>query len=170
MVLHLSRDWHGLNIARRGGFTLIEVMVALVVLGTAVFVLLDAHYVALRLFATAEDEVDFRQLLEEAVARAELGVFDQTYSGGEVFGARYPDYKWSYDAAPMGEPGADGQDGGLYEVTVTVTGPDQNRSMTFYVYDTALLQDGPEGLSKDSATKSSGSTGRSRADARSGAS
>jgi len=154
----------------RNGFTLVEVMAALGILGTAVFVLLDAHYVALRLFAAAEDEVDFRQLVEEAVSLAELGVYEQTYSGGDNFGARYPDYEWSYEAVPMSEQNTDIQTGGLYEVTATVTGPDETRSVMFYVYDTGLTDEGPEGLSKDGASKSSGSSrgGRSQSGARGG--
>ena len=45
--------------ASRGapGFTLIEILVALALLGVTAAVLLDAHYGAMRLFADTRDEV-----------------------------------------------------------------------------------------------------------------
>lgn len=167
-------------IARRGraGFTLIEVLTALAVLGTAVFVLMDAHYFALNLFTMTEEEVDFQQLFEEAVAQAELGVYSQLYTDSGDFGARYPGYTYQFEATPvssdysMMDPNEsasanslsdqDGTGPGLYEVSVSVNGPDsQSRSLTFYIYDTGLLDQGPEGLSQDNATRSTMSGSRS---------
>jgi prepilin-type N-terminal cleavage/methylation domain-containing protein len=150
---------------KRGGFTLVEVLAALAVLAIALFVLLDAHYNALRLNSTLNDEVINRELLETAVARAEVEVLLGNLGGGGEFGPRYPDHTWSFDAVrqagggagmaaggsniftPSGGAAAGGrtsnarnvdpyQDIKLYEVTVRVTGPDaEEQRMTFLTYN-----------------------------------
>ena len=58
----------------RSGFTLIEIMVALGILGTALIVLLNAHYAALHLCSDAQEEVIVRTLTERALAQGEIEV------------------------------------------------------------------------------------------------
>ena len=68
------------------GFTLVEVLVALAVLGGALFVLVNAHYTALHLHLMTQESVDERMLLESTVARAEMGVCQDELSGSGDFG------------------------------------------------------------------------------------
>lgn len=147
---------------KRAGFTLVEVLAALAVLAIALFVLLDAHFNALRLNSTLNDEVINRELLETAVARAEVEVLLGNLGGGGEFGPRYPDYTWSFEAVrqaggagmapgggnmftPSGSTGGRNsgsrnvdpyQDIKLYEVTVRVTGPEaEEQRMSFLTYN-----------------------------------
>ena len=142
---------------RTSGFSLIEVLAALAILGTAAFVLLDAHHTSLGLFMMTEEEVDMRLFIEEAVAQAELGVYDGAFSGSGDFGPRYPDYAWAYDAVLTGEEDVVE----LYEVTVTVTGPDDERSLFFLVYNTGLVDTLDGGLSDSNQRSSSRNTSAS---------
>lgn len=150
-----------------GGFSLMEVLAALAVLGGAVFVLLNAHFTALKLHEVMADEVNMRQLMEIAVAKAEVGVMSGMLSDGGDFGARYADYAWSYDAALAGSDEAIL----LYMVNASVTGPDDDRTLTFYVYDTGLgdqtEKDGKKDSKAGSSKQTSGSSGSSGTQARS---
>jgi prepilin-type N-terminal cleavage/methylation domain-containing protein len=127
------------SVRAAAGFTLIEVMVALAILGVSAMVLLDAHYNALRLHADTRDQVLAQQFLEEAVGQAEVQVMAGTLTGSGTFGKQYPDYSFSFSAQPFGAQ----QGIPLYEVVVTLTGlpsgSDKESSgdaaMTFYVYN-----------------------------------
>jgi prepilin-type N-terminal cleavage/methylation domain-containing protein len=113
------------------GFTLVEVLVALAILGIALFVLLDAHYGALRLLSNARDQDTMRSLLERAVAEAEIEVLAGNLSGSGDFGNRYPQYRYSFDAALADERLA------MYHVTVSFTAPENKTTqMNLLVYDT----------------------------------
>jgi prepilin-type N-terminal cleavage/methylation domain-containing protein len=115
------------------GFTLIEILVALVLLGMTAVVLLDAHYGSMRLFTDMRDEVLMQGFLERALGQAEVDVMTGTLTGTGTFGKRYPDYSYSYTAQLLGE--ADSVP--LYTVTASVTGPeDETQSMTVLVYST----------------------------------
>jgi len=107
-----------------GGFTLIEVVAALAILGTAIFVLLDSHYAALALQISTEEEIVQRHLVETTVARAEVGVLTGELSGSGDFGNRYPGYTWAYNASRVGEDDRVH----LYQLTVNVQGPDAEDS------------------------------------------
>jgi len=108
-------------------------MAALAILGTALFVLLDAHYNAMRLHDVTAEEVTLRQLVETTVAKAEVEVLTGNLSNSGDFGQRYPDYGWTFDAALLGEDELIP----LYTVNINITGPSEERSLTFYVYNTA---------------------------------
>ena len=126
---------------RRHGFTLVEVLAALSILGLALFVLLDAHYTSLKLHDQMTEEVVLRQLTETVVAKAEVGVLTEELSDAGDFGMRYPDYSWSYDAAQAGNDELIL----LYLVTATITGPSEDRTLEFYVYNTGLVEEAPSG-------------------------
>lgn len=126
---------------RRAGFTLIELMAALSILGLALFVLLDAHYTTLMLHDQMTEEVTLRQLTQTVVAKAEVGVLTEALSESGDFGERYPDYSWSYDAALAGNDELIL----LYLVTATITGPTEDRTLEFYVYNTGLMEEAPSG-------------------------
>jgi prepilin-type N-terminal cleavage/methylation domain-containing protein len=127
------------------GFTLVEIMVALGIITTALFVLLDAHYTALKLSDSMADEVNMRQFLESVASKAELGVMKAVYDDSGDFGKRYPDYTWSYSASQE----SDDETIMLYAVQINIKGPSDEREAKFYVYDTGV----PDG-------KGSGSDGK----------
>jgi prepilin-type N-terminal cleavage/methylation domain-containing protein len=122
--------------ANRGapGFTLIEILVALALLGVTAVVLLNAHYGAMRLFTDTRDEVLMQGFMERALGQAEVEVLTGSLTGTGTFGDRYPDYSYSYTAQLMGST----ETVPLYTVTVSVTGPEnETKSMTELVYNTS---------------------------------
>ena len=106
------------------GFTLIEVMIAMAVLGSALFVLLQAHHAALQAHNELRDEVILRNLTALAVGIAEVEVAGGNLADSEEFGDRYPDFDYSFDARPVGEGYP-----ALYDVLVKVKGPGVDREV-----------------------------------------
>jgi len=121
-------------IARCGGFTLLEILVAVAILGTALLVLLEAHYVGVRLGVYAQEEVTMNNLLQQAVAQAEVEVLAGNAAGSGEFGARLEGFSYSFEAQQIGED----ERVALFEVLVSVEGPEETRAMTLYVYDKAV--------------------------------
>lgn len=119
------------------GFTLIEIMAALAILGAAAFILLHGHLAALNLHGMMVEEVVMRQLTETVVSQAEAEVLIGNLNGSGDFGRRYPDYSWSYSATKAGE-----QEVLLYDVNVVVSGPFEERSISFFTYN---IGEEPEG-------------------------
>jgi prepilin-type N-terminal cleavage/methylation domain-containing protein len=120
--------------AATDGFTLFEVLAALAISGVAVFILLDAHHSALNLHRTVDEEITFRQLIETVIGRADLEIRAGHLQDSGDFGSRFPGYAWSYEAAPRGSDELIL----LYEVTATVTAPEEQRQLKFFVYDTGM--------------------------------
>jgi prepilin-type N-terminal cleavage/methylation domain-containing protein len=114
----------------RGGFTLIEVLVALGILGVAMFVLLDSHYSALRMQSATMDEIELRSLVELAVAEAEVGILTNNLVGEGDFGERYRQYRYKYETELQGEENVP-----LFRVTVTVTHEERgDTTLDFFVF------------------------------------
>lgn len=127
-----------MNRTRQAGFTLVEVMIALAVLGTAIFVLLETHYGALRAQDTLRDEVQMRNLMSQAIGLAELAVATAKLSDNQEFGRRYPGFSYAFEAQLVGESFP-----GLYDVLVRVEGPKETRERQIYLMtrdSQALLQ------------------------------
>ena len=118
------------------GFTLIEVMVAVAILGSSLLILLETHYAALRLFNEAREETLMQQFLERVMGEAEVEVLAGNLTGSGDFGKRYPEYTFSFEAMPAGED----QMIPLYDVTVTVDGPTDSRSMEMVVFSVETFQ------------------------------
>lgn len=122
----------------QAGFTLVEIMAAVAILGLSVFILLDAHYSALRLHEVTSADVTRRVLLESVVGKSEAGVLAGKLSDAGDFGGRYPDYGWSYEAAKA----AAFEEIPLYRVRVSVAGPEGNEALEFYVYNGSVPEEG----------------------------
>ena len=143
-----------MNTRRNAGFTLAEVLVALAILGSALFVLIGAHQSALRLQLESENVLEERQLLEGAVSRAEVAVMTGNLSASGEFGPRYPGYGWSFDAV---NTSSDGQVP-LYQVTARLHTPEGEKKLDFFYFNT-----GPPDQSTNKAELSGKSSVRSGA-------
>ena len=115
------------------GFTLIEIMVAIAIIGTSLMILLDAHYNAMILFANARDEALMQGFLERVLGQAEVDLLAGNLEGSGDFGERYPGYSFSYTAQPVDKE----QTVPLFEIVVNVQGPDEDRSMNLIVFNMA---------------------------------
>lgn len=108
------------------GFTLVEIMAALAILGLALFMLLQAHYAAMRLFGEVRNEALVRELVTKAVGMAELEIGTGKTSGSYEFGKRYPDYKFNFEVMSLSEEAP-----GLVRIHVVVEGPDLKQEASF---------------------------------------
>ena len=115
----------------RGGFTLLEVVVALAILGTGLVMLMETQFATLVMFDDAQTQVTERMLLEWAIGEAERDAMTGSDSGDGDFGNRYPDYSYSYSATQVSAE----EMPGLLEITVTVRGYDDSIEMVFFAYD-----------------------------------
>lgn len=115
----------------RSGFTLMEVLVALAILGTSLFVLVNAHFSAMNLIMDSAEVMDERMLLEGAAARAEIAVMMGNLAASGDFGAKFPGYGWSYQAQQVGVD----QAVPLYQVTATLSKPEGSASLDFFVFN-----------------------------------
>ena len=142
----------------RNGFTLIEVVVALAILGTGLVVLLEANFASLNLFADAQETATLQMLSQQAVGQAEIGIFTGEATGEGDFGAGYPEFRYQYSGELVNETDMPG----LFRVAVTVSGPgDLSEEIAFLTYDSTQVQDdsrdGGSGTAK-SKPKPSGKT------------
>jgi type II secretion system protein I len=103
----------------RQGFTLLEVVVALAILGSAMVVLLQTHWNALDAHDRQKSKVLMNGFVTEALNRAKLEIAAGNLTGGEEFGERWEGYSYQYEAQLVGE-----QWPNLYEVLVTIETPD----------------------------------------------
>ena len=118
------------------GFTLIEIVMALAVLGVGLFVLLEAHFASLNLYADAEEAATMDLLVTQAVGIAEFEVLAGDQSGNDDFGHRFEGYKYTYTATLSDSV----ETPGLFDVRVTITGPEETREVDFLVYDGTQIE------------------------------
>lgn len=123
---------------RRGGFTLIEIVVALAILGTGLIVLLESHYGTMNLFVTAQDEANAEFVVGQALATAETEVLSGNLSGDGELGPALEGFSYSFKAEMQDEV----ETPGLYEVTVTISGPNLDRTVNYLVYNGAQVDVG----------------------------
>jgi len=106
-------------ISTRAGFTLLEVVVALAILGSAMFILLQTHLNALNAHERQQSKVFINHLMTQSLGRAELEIAAGTLNGSDDFGDRWEGYAYEFDAEYFGESYPN-----LYEITVRITTPD----------------------------------------------
>jgi general secretion pathway protein I len=112
---------------RRRGFTLLEVLVAVVVLGIALTALLSTQAGGVRLRSQAEAITTATFLLQERMAQQELDdYFPEPGTRDGDFGSAYPGYRWEVTVSQVPVPGAEGQDL-LREVRLAVLWRDGRR-------------------------------------------
>jgi prepilin-type N-terminal cleavage/methylation domain-containing protein len=144
------------RVSRAEGFTLFEIMVALAILGGSMFILLDAHYRAMRLHNSTLEEVVAADLMLTALGQAELETLSGMKGDEGDFGKRFPGYSYVYDAQMDTE-----NDPGFWTVTVTLKAPDGERQMTMAFYDVLRGQTpGAGGLQGQFGQQGLGSTAR----------
>lgn len=113
------------------GFTLLEIVVALGILATAMVILVESHYGSLQIFDSAQDTAILDSFMEHAIGAAEPEVLAGTLQGDGDFGRRYPGYTYSFSAEAVNEE----QSPGLFEVTVTVRGLQSTRETKFLTFE-----------------------------------
>ncbi len=113
------------------GFTLIEIVAALAVLGVALLVLLQTHFASLNLFIDVEDQALMDVFVAQAVGIAEFEILAGDESGDGDFGENFEGYTYSYSAELRDPEVAPG----LFDVTVLITGPEETRTIMFLLYD-----------------------------------
>jgi hypothetical protein len=111
-------------------------MVAVAILGSSLLILLETHYAAMTLFSEAREETLMQQFLERVVGEAEVEVLAGNLTGSGDFGKRYPEYTYTFEAVPAGED----ELVPLYDVTVTVEGPADSRTMQMFVFSVETFQ------------------------------
>jgi prepilin-type N-terminal cleavage/methylation domain-containing protein len=108
------------SLSNRGGFTLLEAVVALAIIGAVSVAVLEGLSGALRAGATAADQVTLEALADYTVARAELlppallGRIPDSLARGDV-GPLFPGVTWTLRSRAV----SDAAD--LYDLRVTVT-------------------------------------------------
>ena len=82
----------------RGGFTLLEVMVAIAILGMGLLALLSLHHQSMQSVIAAQQETHAAMLAQVVMSDAELQRYpdDGTTHGDfhELYPNKYPDYSW----------------------------------------------------------------------------
>jgi len=123
------------NKKRKVGFTLMEILTALAILGGSAFILFNVHFNAMKLHQVTITQTDENQLIYAACSRAEVGVLTGTLEGSGDFGTSYEGYSWSYSATAIGsDPSIP-----LYTVNVTLYTPEnESKNLTFLCYDLSV--------------------------------
>lgn len=115
----------------RRGFTLIEVVVALAVLGVGLTILIESHYSTVHLYVQAEDMAMAEMAVGQAIAQAEREVLSGKENGDGELGARFKGYSYEFDAKAMDKT----ENPGLFELSLTVRGPNLDKTLRYLVYD-----------------------------------
>ena len=124
------------NAQRRYGFTLVEVLAALVLMGVALPITLRAMTLATRAAAHARHLTEAGQLADLKLGELRLLTDTTDYSGAGEF-ADQPEYKW--------ESTSRFYDAGCYEVTVRVLwqeqGTQRDYSLSTLIYPTRAQEE-----------------------------
>lgn len=141
----------------RGGFTLIEVLIAVVILATGMVVVLEGLHASLNVLTHAVDKSRCAILLQDKLERVrtvvEQGDDPGMLGSAGAFESPYANYRWALETgtAVLSSPGAgvDAASGDLYEVEATVwrDGRERTYSVSTLIYQPPREDEGgvPEG-------------------------
>ncbi len=109
-----------------GGFTLLEVLIALAILSIAGLALVEAHLGSMHLWGRYRESVEARQLLQWRIAEAQLEGFSGVKHEEGEFEGRFTGYRWEIESNQLEQA--------LYEIVCTVTAPTGREYTLKYVY------------------------------------
>jgi type II secretion system protein I len=118
---------HSAGYVRRGGFTLIEILIALAILSVAGITLVESNTVSMHLWNRHRETVIVRQLLERKMAEAEVNALSGSKSDSGEFEGVHSGYTWDVESRPFEEQS-------LYELTCTITTPTGREYKLTYIY------------------------------------
>lgn len=113
------------------GFTLLEVIIAMAILGSAMFLLMESQLGTLILFSDTQDAALMDILAKQGTALAETEILTGKDSGSGDYGESYPGYSYTYQGIFVDELELPG----LLEVTFNIIGPESTNQFIFRVYD-----------------------------------
>jgi general secretion pathway protein I len=113
------------------GFTLMEIIIALAILGISLFVLLETQYSSLSLFSGSQEVTISNMLMDQAIAQAELDILIGEETGNGDFGDEFPGYSFEYESKLVDE----NELPGLLEIKLTLYQPGFEEEVFFRVYD-----------------------------------
>jgi len=100
------------------GFTLLEVLVAVAIAGTAIVMLLHTHSASMRLYERCRGMVIAQHLIRELMSEIEVSGYPGEVDERGDLEDQYPGFRWRRTCRMMPKLGP-----GIYEVTVVITGP-----------------------------------------------
>ena len=116
-----------------GGFTLLEVLIAVAITGMAIVMLLQAHNGSLRLYERSREMTIAQHIARELISEIEAGGYPgDTEEEGDTQG-RYPGFAWRRTCTMLGQSVP-----GVYEVVVIVRCPVEE-----YMVMTHLMENAP---------------------------
>ena len=118
----------------RSGFTLVEVLVALSLLGVSMFVLLTAHWNSIMAFTETREDAELKLLTDQAIAAAEMRALTGEKQGVGEFGEEYEGFSYRFETSDVDR----NELPGLMKVSVTVERPQKEPyHLDFMVFDGA---------------------------------
>ena len=105
--------------AKCRGFTLVEVLAALVLVGVVLPVAMRGITLSLRASALARHRLEAAELAQQKIAEHLVVRDASTFNDTGDFGAAWPEYRWASRGGVAGY--------GVYDLTVTVTWQDRDR-------------------------------------------
>ena len=129
----------------QGGFTLIEVLIAVVVLSVGIVLILQALHGALSAWDGGVERMRSAMLVQEKLEEWRLaarltGEIPASERGG--FEPPFADYRWQVESETVALPGAAAQSGVLHELLCTVWR--EGRERTFAAATRVYLPEPPE--------------------------
>jgi len=120
------------------GFTLIEIIMALAILGLSLFILLETQFSSLNLFSDSQDVVTQNMLMDQAIAQAEIEILTGEEEGDGNFGDEYEGYAYAFESELVDEI----EFPGLVEVKLTLFYGILEEDVIFRIYDGRQQIDG----------------------------
>ena len=105
--------------AEQGGFTLVEILVAMSLLGISMYVLLQTHYNTLIMFSEVHEAAELRMMIEETIGAAEMEVLAGEKSGNGELGEEEEEITYAFEAKEVESDTLDG----VWDVHVTIQSP-----------------------------------------------